>query len=591
MARFLLHRRTLQIYVVAAVAIIVVSALSFGFFMDDYLHILGIEGKSPFATAYDLFRFAGANPAKTHDCMELGPMPWCALPDLKLHFLRPLSSATMVLDHALFGRWAPGYHLHSLLWYAALLAAAGLLFRRTLPGALGLLALLMYAVDAGHAFPVIWWSNRNALVAVVPALLGLWAHLRWREDGWKPGLALSLLGYAIGLCGGETALGVFGYLGAYELLGGRGLLRSRIRALIPAALLGAAYLVGYTRIGGGAYGSGIYIDPIHQPLGYLLRLPGRLLLLMAAHFFGIPAELPILVPATWLPLLALSGVLMLALLMGLRAAWPALSGDEQRSARWWLVGAILSALPVLSTFPSSRLLLLPSLGWMVVVAVVLHTGWRHAARPLRVLAWWMAILNIVIAPLTWPLQSRFICDTGNRAFKAILAAEIDPEAAPRQHVVIVSAQDPLVGFYPMICRLYYGQPMPRSMRALSLAPYTHRLHRTAADAFELEVVDGAMLTTDFEKLMRDNAAYPMRVGDTVRLTGMEVTVLAVGAQGPTRIGCRFDAPLEDPGYCFLSWRDQGLRRLVLPPVGGTVDLPREPAFISGVFDHIGPIRR
>ena len=51
--------------------------------------------------------------------------PYFAAPGLVLHFLRPLSSALMALDHALFGRRPLPYHVHTLLWYAALLAVVG----------------------------------------------------------------------------------------------------------------------------------------------------------------------------------------------------------------------------------------------------------------------------------------------------------------------------------------------------------------------------------------------------------------------------------------------------------------------------------
>ena len=84
------------------------------------------------------------------------------------------------------------------------------------------LALLVFTLDSSHTWPVAWIANRNALVAAVPALLGLVAHLRWREQGWRPGLPLSMLGLGVGLLGGEAALGVFAYVGAYELVGARG---------------------------------------------------------------------------------------------------------------------------------------------------------------------------------------------------------------------------------------------------------------------------------------------------------------------------------------------------------------------------------
>ena len=91
-----------------------------------------------------------------------------------------------------------------------------------LAGTGGVPALFLFAVDESHLFAALWLANRNALVAAVPVLFGLCAHLRWREDGWRWGLPLSLGGYVVGLLGGETALGALAYLAA-----SRGIRRAR----------------------------------------------------------------------------------------------------------------------------------------------------------------------------------------------------------------------------------------------------------------------------------------------------------------------------------------------------------------------------
>lgn len=61
-------------------------------------------------------------------------------------------------------------------------------------------------------------------------------------------------------------------------------------------------------------------------------------------------------------------------------------------------------------------------------------------------------------------------------------------------------------------------------------------------------------------------------GAQVKLEGMQVTVLAADAQGPTRLGFEFDVPLEDPSLAFLHWREGVLCRLTPPPEGTRLDL-------------------
>src|SRR6185436_13829292 len=112
--------------------------------------------------------------------------------------------------------------------------------------------LLLFVIDDGHWQALGWLSGRHGLVALAPALLGVAAHLRWREDGWRWGLPLSLVGYAVGLLGGEMALQALAYVAAYELLH-KDSLWQRIKSLAPAAVLVFLYLLLYRSLGYGAH--------------------------------------------------------------------------------------------------------------------------------------------------------------------------------------------------------------------------------------------------------------------------------------------------------------------------------------------------
>ncbi|MEJ7730029.1 MAG: hypothetical protein WKG00_12515 [Polyangiaceae bacterium] len=95
--------------------------------------------------------------------------------------------------------------------------AAGAILRRAVPPTAAAIALLLFVVDDAHVQPIGWISSRHMVVAAAPALFGLWAHLRAREDGWVLGRFLGPLGVAVGLLGSEAALGVLGFWIAYDL--------------------------------------------------------------------------------------------------------------------------------------------------------------------------------------------------------------------------------------------------------------------------------------------------------------------------------------------------------------------------------------
>ncbi|HEX8820733.1 MAG TPA: hypothetical protein VF794_12465 [Archangium sp.] len=570
--------RVLWLSLLAAL-VLALPTVWLGFLSDDFGHLLILEGLPSLGSPYDLFRFASGDPATLKPLVDQGPYPWWTLPELKLVFWRPLSSALAVMDHALFGRDARGWHLHSVAWYLGMVAVLGALLRRFLPGAIGALALFLFAIDGSHFMVTGWLANRNALVAAVPALLGLWMHLEWRESHRPWALPLSLAGLAVGLLGGETALGLFAYVLAYELLGARGPIKERLRSIAPAALLGLGYLVLYKARGYGAYGSGSYMDPLGEPGRFLLGALEKLPVLLGALVLEVPADIwmasasvrPVLVG------LGLLGLGMLALLV--RAAWPSLTEDERRHSRWLFLGAALSLLPVMSTFPANRLLLVPSLGSLVAVAVVLVFAWRSRARGWRPRgvaagASVLALTHLVLAPLLWPGMFLLFRQFGTQAepIYQTVADELDYQRLPGQRVVLLPAPIPGFTLYLPMILATRGMPRPLAWWSLSMSMEPHVLTRTGPSSLELSLTRGHFLTNEFEKVFRSPNTHPLPAGSRVELQGMRVTVLEADAEGPTRLGFDFDLPLEDPSFVFLGWKDGQLRRTTPPPVGARVAL-------------------
>lgn len=562
----------------AAALIVALPTLGLGFFLDDYLHLYTLEGGETLGSPFDCFVFATGDPDDMRAWVDEGPYPWYTLPELKARFLRPLSSATMVIDHALFGRNAVFYHAQSILWYLVMVAAVALLYRRFLPPALAALTLLLFAVDDGHIFAAGWWSNRNALVAAAPAMLGVLAHVRWREEGWRPGLPLSLAGLAVGFLGGETALALTGYLGAYELLGRNDNLRRRIAALVPAAALSVAYLVLYKLLDRGAQGLEIYYDPIGDPAGYFLGLPWRFAMVAASHFFMFPVELAVFVPKLG-GALALASMSLLALALWLFArAWPGLTQEERRAIRWLGAGAILSSAPGLAAFPSMRLLLVPSIGGAAVLAVMIRALLRDR-RWLRLVGIYLVILHLVIAPLFWPGMT-----LGMRVLDRICTASV--RAMPdlgvplaEKTVFAVHVPNSFAGLYTPVLRALDGEPPLGGWHPLAVLHQDVRFTRLSENAFTLEPVRGAFMTSIAETLLR-SSKHPFQLNETVNFREFSVTIDAMEDGRPTRIRVDTRLPLEDPDYCFLATRGALLEPFSLPSPGETVVL-------SAHLDEVG----
>jgi hypothetical protein len=187
----MLRHRWFFVAVVCLGVALGLPSLKVGFVADDYTFIQRLEDRGQSATLR-LYEFATGQPGQA---ARLQSARWVAYPwwienDFKVRFLRPLSSALFALDHALFGRAPLGYHVHSLLWFALLLVAVGLLLRRVCAPTTWQLPFLLFALNAGHAESLAWVSSRNALVSTVPALFGLLALLEYYQRGWRFGLPL-----------------------------------------------------------------------------------------------------------------------------------------------------------------------------------------------------------------------------------------------------------------------------------------------------------------------------------------------------------------------------------------------------------------
>lgn len=552
-----------------------------GLFMDDYLHLALLEGFTGLATGdrWHLFTFLSGDPEGARPLIENGPFPWWTLPTLRFSFVRPLTALVANVEHAVIGGNAPLMHLHSIAWYVALIAVVTRLHRRAFGRSLvATLAGVLFAIDDAHAVAVGWIANRNALIATVFGLLGVLAHVRWREDGWRWGLPLSLLCAVLGLAGGESAVAALAYLGAWELTRGPGGVGARVKALFPMAVIGLAYVAFYSWSGSGAAGSEIYNDPLREPLAFLTRAPAKALALTGAEFIGSTADLW-MVRVAWRWALVFAGVVALVVVGGLlRALWRTLSDQERSGLRWLSLGAALSVVPVLATFPLNRLLLMPSVGGAAIVSVVLVHGWRSASRAVRVGARVLFVPAVVLGVIGWPANALVYRLAGDLQEREALETSMSDEALSGR-VFVFLAPDPSAVLYPGMLRSLRGKPPPKSWVSVSFAAYAHRLTRTSERDVEVEVIDGRMMESVFEQLVR-STAYPMALGHRVHLNGAFVEVIGLDQGLPNRLRVTFDEVPEGGGLTLGQWEGERLVPLVLPAVGQSVVLPKPSGLLS-----------
>jgi hypothetical protein len=551
-------------------------SLGSGLVADDYLHALmlrdhaGLNGLHQGAS--DLFRFADGQPDTARALVDEGVFPWWVDPRALLAFFRPLASLSHALDHQLWPTHPGLMHLHSLVWYGVLIAVVALTYRE-----LGLsrrgqsLALLLFAIDDAHAPSVGWIANRNAIIALCWALPALVMHHRQRRHGFVHGFWLGPLLLSIGLCGGEGALCVLAYLLAYAVCLDVGPWHLRLGSLVPYAVVVVSWKLCCLALGHGVSGSGVYVDPLADPVGFARAACERFPVLGLGLFLGPFADFwelyPLLAPGL--------RVLVLVLALGVLATLAfALRPLMRRDARveFWVTGTLLCLLLMCATFPHDRLLLGPGVGGMVLVAVLLEAAWLRRSRRAPALGLGvLAGVHLIIAPVLAPLRA---AEVGH--FSELLRRTDDtlPTGGQLKEQTVVLLNPPLDPFaaYLPIYREAEHQPRPRQQ--LWLASGTDDIYVQSLDAHTLLVrPDGGFLSSSMQRMLR-GATPRFHAGQRVTLDGASVLVTEVTGDGrPAQIAVRFERTLADPSLIWMRWRHDGYEPFRLPPIGQGVLLP------------------
>jgi hypothetical protein len=575
------RRLPLAVAILAAVAML--PALTGGWQLDDYFQrvtLLGYGDARPINTFVQYI-----DRAHNLKQMDSGTLPWWGSPDLHQAFLRYASTLTMMLDYRLWPNHPALMHLHSLLWLSAAVLVAALLYREVL-GATWIagLAALMYALDGAHAVPAEYLANRNALIACCFGFLSLLTFVRWRKLGHRRTRWLSVLMLALSLSAGEMGLATAAYLFSYALTVDRDGIRARVMRLLPHVGVLVAWALIYKLGNFGSQGSGFYLDPLHNPVGFAVSFCQRAAFLLMGQWTPIPAEMSMAnAPGTsaffQMSVFSFAIAVIVAVLF-----IPLILRD--RVARFWGLGALLSLIPIAAVGPENRLLGFVGLGSMALLAqltqlVFAPTSDGSVPRVWKGFAWAatliLLLIHLIAAPLLGIARIAYQANVSSRMDHAMASVPSDPQISS-QDLVLINPPDHiyLVTAIWAVKRLEH-LPTPRHMRALSSGG-TLEVTRVGPRSLRVRFL-GGFFPTAFSRFVRSQNDRFLP-GQHFDLPGLSIIVEALDAQGdPEQVLYEFPVPLEDPSLRWMRWQDGVYVRWSPPPLGQTVKLPSA----SGIF--------
>lgn len=545
------------------------------FAVDDYAHEAMLDRAWPLSRApWDLYNFVDGSPAEVRTLVDAGALPWWSHPELTFKFLRPVTSLSRALDHALFHGSALGAHAHSMLWWIAACVAAALLFRRTLGDRAAPWALAFFALDASHTLPLGWLANRSFLVSTAFGLFALERFHCYREAGARRDGLLSAALFALALFSGEFALCTMAYAIAHSALSREGPV-SRAKSALIWALPLLVYVAVYRLGRYGSLHSDAYLDPLRRTAAFAREAPSRWLGHMGELWFGVPTEGP--APLRWPSWVARSlgislSIALSALLWTLRPLPRALGA--------MMAGCALAIVPVLPSFGATRLQMGAQVGVAAALAVLLERALdglsQRDDRPRRIRAILamipaalFAIGHLLVSPYYAFHYARNMREGHLRELAMIERARVRREGIERARVVLIAAVDGQTLLYPPWIWRRAGIAVPRAFLGLTATSGLYRLRRPERDSLVLEAFSGGYLLDQPEMMFRARESA-LREGERVEWTHFSATIEQ--RRRVRRVRFRFRESIERD-FRLMVMDEQGLHEIPLPPLGGAIVVP------------------
>jgi hypothetical protein len=571
------------------------------------------EGAGRLSTVLS-YQFATVDPERNLQQLKAyGALPWWTSDSLRVAFWRPVASFTHWVDYRLFPTSIALMHLHSILWFAAVVFAVSILYRRIgelritdcglrirhagfgpqceiqNPQWMAGLAALMYLLADCSYFPTMWLANRNALISLFFGILAVILHDRHRTAGGWLNFTGALACLLLSLFSAEAGIATGAYLFAYEIVLRRERWTRRLGASAPFVAVTLGWRLVYSVLGYGAAGGGFYIDPVREPLRYALAVLDRLPFLLAGQWTSLPPEFCGMLSGAakqvlWAALLALTVGLPVVL-------WPLLR--ENRRARFWLVGMYASAVPICATVPMSRALVFVAVGAFGLIAE-LAGNWRQIAGWTPGCGWRRVLVSgLVIGALATHLPWAAVRRAMAPSVTARLERRMNKTMAMGllwwwrgEDLVLVNAPNPAAFLYDPFRNVYNGRLLPGAVRLLAPGFGALEVARTQPQRLVVRALARSLLDCPsyeglhfvlFYRALCDvrGAGQPMQAGQRIVLPRMTVEVLRVDECGlPVEAAFDFSAALEDPSLQWINWDWQRRDWAVfpVPKVGETVTL-------------------
>ncbi|HVL01311.1 MAG TPA: hypothetical protein VM553_15950, partial [Dongiaceae bacterium] len=434
-----------------------------------------------------------------------------------------------------------------------------------------------------------WVAARNVFIAGALGCAALEQFLAWRQAQSHPALLRSLLLFLCGLLTAESSIALCAYLFAYLALVERSGPIAIAKALLPYGLILITWRLLYNLGGYGADGIGLYVDPGHSLVDFVLSALQVVPVLLASSIFTVDGALTGTAPELkpWLTVGCAALALGCAVLI-----WPLVK--KRPLVQFMLAGSVLSAVPaaaLISAGPRGGLFL--SIGFFWVLALWVHWLVATPPRPLfnRMVMGAVLCLHLFFPALAGFLYTSRLLPVAYASDEQFGSVARSFTQGSKRSLVMVNTHAPNTAFYlPFEWRYQYGVT-PLAMNLLAPGLVSFDLTRLSAREFELVAPVGLPLNHTQQPLNSKgehpllSSAFSLQLlqglftspetdlyADLQRSSGdIRVTIKDLVEGRPSRLRIQFvgrEQP-DDMVWQWFDWRSREYRALTVPAIGET----------------------
>lgn len=542
-------------------------SLSWGFVLDDLRQVRLLEDyHEGRRDSLGLYQFLVSD-EDNRMARRMGWYPWWVGDDVRYRHWRPASECFLYGQYAVFGNQPAGFRAVSITLYIVGIWLVLVLFRVVSDDErLSRWAALVFALMAGHAIPVVFISAQSDLLALALGVAAMLAAARFVKTGAAWGLILAAVLYIIALGSKEACLPLAVLpLGFSRLSERRPGARQRAWSITALMMvIGLVWLAFYVRGGYGANNS-VMLDPLHDPVGYLIAMPQRALALLSSLVIPVNPFLFLLRPrgAPWLLGYCVLGATALAAI-----AWRIRQSHRGRNGVGLMALWIIPFMPILScTVPDDRVMLLPGVGFAFLVGAWM-TRQKSSGGEGR--------LNKVPLILFMAVHSAFAVGStqffnfiaqDRREFLRDAVSGFGRELSPGDCAFFLNDRRDYHVLFVQLC--FEEVAGRRDVSAAFLSDAEHPVV-SRVDRHSLRIRSyGVGLFTGFIGAMGTSRDRPKREGDELEAGEFTGRITEVAGGQVREVVLRFRKPLESDSYRFY-WCDPDGRPVPweLPPMEG-----------------------